>query len=311
LKNLGKRGKDKYTEKKVLENTSAIVDVDEELMNVDMNEEQEIKEQSLTAAPVVEHSTPEEEDEAMKEIYERPSPSPTDSIGSSIIDAKENEIPTDTNVISEVTTQDQPEQDLKIKKDEEEEVKNEIVEKSNIEKEDTIESNITENSLESVNKEIKTTEQEVDTEAEASEKMDAEIQENIEDIIETDGKKDINDANVESNNEKEVVDVNTATDEKELIDVNTATDEKEVVDANTATDEKEVIDANIMTDKKQVCDVFVETDAKENQDFQQQTDTESAKIKLKEFLNVMKDLCISDLTHVISRAAQAINDKNV
>merc|ERR1711862_1084938 len=145
-------------EKKVLENTSAIVDVDEELLNVDMNEEQEIKEQSLTAAPVVEHSTPEEEDEAMKEIYERPSPSPTDSIGSSIIDAKENEIPTDTNVISEVTTQDQPEQDLKIKKDEEEEVKNETVEKSNIEKEDTIESNITENSLESVNKEIKTTE---------------------------------------------------------------------------------------------------------------------------------------------------------
>merc|ERR1711983_467972 len=87
-----------------------------------MNEEQEIKEQSLTAAPVVEHSTPEEEDEAMKEIYERPSPSPTDSIGSSIIDAKENEIPTYTNVISEVTTQDQPEQDLKTKKDEEEDI---------------------------------------------------------------------------------------------------------------------------------------------------------------------------------------------
>ena len=37
--------------------------------------------QSPTAAPVVhEQSTPEEEDEAMKEIYERPSPSPTESI---------------------------------------------------------------------------------------------------------------------------------------------------------------------------------------------------------------------------------------
>ena len=47
-----------------------------------MTEEDGVKEQSPTAAPVVDDiSTPEEEDEAMKEIYERPSPSPTESIG--------------------------------------------------------------------------------------------------------------------------------------------------------------------------------------------------------------------------------------
>ena len=41
----------------------------------------EQKEQSPTAAPVIDNEcTPEEEEEAMKEIYERPSPSPTESI---------------------------------------------------------------------------------------------------------------------------------------------------------------------------------------------------------------------------------------
>ena len=98
----------------------------------------------------------------------------------------------------------------------------------------------------------------------------------------------------------------------EGIDASVATDEKDVIDASVSTDTKDVIDASVSTDTKEVCDVFVETDAKENlQDFQQQTDVEDAKIKLKEFLNVMKDLSISDLTGVISRAAQAINDKSL
>merc|ERR1712025_1444517 len=83
-------------EKKLLHNPTAITEVDDELLDVDMTEEDGIKEQSPTAAPVVDDiSTPEEEDEAMKEIYERPSPSPTESIGSSIDaevkeEAKEN-----------------------------------------------------------------------------------------------------------------------------------------------------------------------------------------------------------------------------
>ena len=98
----------------------------------------------------------------------------------------------------------------------------------------------------------------------------------------------------------------------EGIDASVATDEKDVIDASVSTDTKDVIDASVSTDTKEVCDVFVETDAKENlQDFQQQTDVEDAKIKLKEFLNVMKDLSISDLTGVIIRAAQAINDKSL
>ena len=67
-----RRGKDKYTEKKSL-NSSC-----EELEEA---AEQTTKEQSPTAAPVVDiQSTPEEEDETMKELYERPSPSPTESI---------------------------------------------------------------------------------------------------------------------------------------------------------------------------------------------------------------------------------------
>merc|ERR1712153_84209 len=86
----------------------------------------------------------------------------------------------------------------------------------------------------------------------------------------------------------------------------------EGIDASVSTDTKNVMDASVSTDTKELCDVFVETDAKENlQDFQQQTDVEDAKSKLKEFLNVMKDLSISDLTGVISRAAQAINDKSL
>ena len=49
----------------------------------DLTEDEEIKETRFQKmSPVVDDiSTPEEEDEAMKEIYERPSPSPTDSIG--------------------------------------------------------------------------------------------------------------------------------------------------------------------------------------------------------------------------------------
>ena len=66
-----------------------------------------------------------------------------------------------------------------------------------------------------------------------------------------------------------------------------------------------------MTEKKEFSDVHVETDAKENQDFEQQTENVSAKTKLKEFLDVMKELSICDLTEVISRAAQAIRDKDV
>ena len=98
----------------------------------------------------------------------------------------------------------------------------------------------------------------------------------------------------------------------EGIDASVATDEKDVIDASVSTDTKDVMDASVSTDTKELCDVFVETDAKENlQDFQQQTDVVDAKIKLKEFLNVMKDLSISDLTGVISRAAQAINDKSL
>jgi hypothetical protein len=48
-----------------------------------LTEDEEIKETRFQKmSPVVDDiSTPEEEDEAMKEIYERPSPSPTDSIG--------------------------------------------------------------------------------------------------------------------------------------------------------------------------------------------------------------------------------------
>merc|ERR1712018_130815 len=55
-----------------------------DLLDIDFTENLEnnqSKEQSPTAAPVVDvQSTPEEEDETMKELYERPSPSPTESI---------------------------------------------------------------------------------------------------------------------------------------------------------------------------------------------------------------------------------------
>ena len=104
-----KRGRDKYTGKKLLQDLSALVEVEE-----DLTEDEEIKETRLQKmSPVVDDiSTPEEEDEVMKEIYERPSPSPPDSIGSSI-EAGENEaIPTDTNLISKVTTQDQSGENL-------------------------------------------------------------------------------------------------------------------------------------------------------------------------------------------------------
>merc|ERR1712111_70879 len=65
-----RRGKDKYTEKKSLNSSCE-----------ELEETESPKEQSPTAAPVVDiQSTPEEEDETMKELYERPSPSPTESI---------------------------------------------------------------------------------------------------------------------------------------------------------------------------------------------------------------------------------------
>ena len=118
-------------------------------------------------------------------------------------------------------------------------------------------------------------------------------------------------AKIDAENQ-ERMDTESSTETPEGIDASVATDEKDVIDASVSTDTKDVIDASVSTDTKEVCDVFVETDAKENlQDFQQQTDVEDAKIKLKEFLNVMKDLSISDLTGVISRAAQAINDKSL
>ena len=62
------------TKVKVSATTSASGDDDDFTENL---ENQQPKEQSPTAAPVVDvQSTPEEEDETMKELYERPSPSP-------------------------------------------------------------------------------------------------------------------------------------------------------------------------------------------------------------------------------------------
>ena len=111
--------------------------------------------------------------------------------------------------------------------------------------------------------------------------------------------------------EKEFSDANVATIEKDFKDANVATIEKDFSDANVATIEKDFNDANVMTDKKEVVDVLVETDAKVIRDFQQQTDNVSAKSKLNEFLDVMKELSIYDLTEVISKAAEAIKDKSL
>merc|ERR1719400_606220 len=390
-----KRGRDKYTEKKLLQNPSAMVEVEE-----DLTEDEEIKETRFQKmSPVVDDiSTPEEEDETMKEIYERPSPSPTDSIGSSI-EAKENEvIPTDTNLISEVTTQDQSEQNLSKKEIQEkidakiqdqmdaeiQEMRDaEIQEKKDAEIQAKIDAEIQQKQDAEIQAKIDAEIQEkkeaeiqakkeaeiqakkeaklqakkeakiqAEKEAEIQAKKDAEIQAKKEAKIqakkeakiqakkdakiqaEIQAKKDAEiqakiDFDIQQKKDAEIqakidaenqerMDTESATETPAFtptpdgIYASVATEEKDVIDASVSTDTKDVIDASVSTDTKELCDVFVETDAKENlQDFQQQTDVEDAKIKLKEFLNVMKDLSISDLTGVISRAAQAINDKSL
>merc|ERR1719219_1967464 len=225
-----KRGKDKYTEKKLLNNPSAMVEVEEELdVDILAGQEEIVKQQSPTVPPVVDVSTPEEEDEAMKEIYERPSPSPTESIGSSI----EAEVREEAKEIIQQTLEEVEEHDKKDSQDEASSI--EMFEKDEINENEITES------------------------------------------------------------EKEVID--------EIIE--------KAIEKVVVTDEKEVNDAVVMTDEKEFCDVHVETDAKESQDFEQQTENVSAKTKLKEFLDVMKELSIYDLTDVISRAAQAIRDKDV
>ena len=76
-----KRGKDKYQSSPVKSDEAPVEAPVEAPENDNDTENVEAKkDHSPTVAPVVEHSTPEEEEETMKEIYERPSPSPTESI---------------------------------------------------------------------------------------------------------------------------------------------------------------------------------------------------------------------------------------
>merc|ERR1712156_447168 len=303
-----KRGKDKYTEKKLLHNPTAITEVDDELLDVDMTEEDGVKEQSPTAAPVVDDiSTPEEEDEAMKEIYERPSPSPTESIGSSI-EAKENEIHAETNTIAaEITPKDQAEQIIgeDIQTDPFETNDKEVTKAKAVETIDLIEAPINNENVPN-KKEI----------SEINE-IDNEIMDKVDDDDISEVKVEETNKNNDTEKSNDVTAPQIASDdnveiiEKEFSDANVATIEKDFKDANVATIEKDFNDANIMTDEKEVVDVLVATDAKVIRDFQQQTDNITAKTKLNEFLNVMKELSIYDLTEVISKAAEAIKDKSL
>merc|ERR1719189_3135032 len=123
---------------------------------------------------------------------------------------------------------------------------------------------------------------------------------------------DISEVKVEETNKNnDTEESNDVTAPQIASDDNVEIIEKEFSDANVATIEKDFNDANIMTDKKEVVDVLVATDAKVIRDFQQQTDNISAKSKLNEFLDVMKELSIYDLTEVISKAAEAIKDKSL
>merc|ERR1712156_1120971 len=316
-----KRGKDKYTEKKLLHNPTAITEVDDELLDVDMTEEDGVKEQSPTAAPVVDDiSTPEEEDEAMKEIYERPSPSPTESIGSSI-EAKENEIHAETNTIAaEITPKDQAEQIIgeDIQTDPFETNDKEVTKAKAVETIDLIEAPINNENVPNKKEisEINQIDNEIMDKVDDDDISEVKVEEKNKNN-DTERSNDVTAPQIASDNdnveiiEKEFSDANVATIEKDFKDANVATIEKDFSDANVATIEKDFNDANIMTDKKEVVDVLVETDAKVIRDFQQQTDNITAKTKLNEFLNVMKELSIYDLTEVISKAAEAIKDKSL
>merc|ERR1712156_1247732 len=67
--------------------------------------------------------------------------------------------------------------------------------------------------------------------------------------------------------------------------------------------------AFVISDKKQFCDTQVETDPIERQELEQQL-AENSQKKLIDFLDVMEDLSVYDLTEVISRATLAIRNKN-
>merc|ERR1712109_207807 len=67
--------------------------------------------------------------------------------------------------------------------------------------------------------------------------------------------------------------------------------------------------AFVISDKKEFCDTQVETDPIERQELEQQQGENSQK-KLIDFLDVMEDLSVYDLTEVISRATLAIRNKN-
>merc|ERR1719219_606557 len=260
-----KRGKDKYTEKKLLNNPSAMVEVEEELdVDILAGQEEIVKQQSPTVAPVVDVSTPEEEDEAMKEIYERPSPSPTESIGSSI----EAEIREEAKEIIQQTLEEAEEHEKKDSQDEASSI--EMFEKDEIN-----ENEITESEKEVIDETIeKAIEKVVVTDASV-----ATDEKEVNDAVVMTDKKEFCDAHVETD-AKENQDFEQQTDnagdivqesaeEASIIEITEKNDiiEKEVTDASVATDEKEVNDAIVMTDKKEFCDVHVETDAKESQDF--------------------------------------------
>ena len=233
-----RRGKDKYTEKKSL-NTSV-----EELVESEASEDltaENKKEQSPTAAPVVDvQSTPEEEDETMKELYERPSPSPTESI--------------------------------------------ELIEKS----QESILDEASEKNILDEGSEKNTIEREIEKENQAME-QNTEAEETIEIVSEKDTKETDVQA-VQETTEMEVQASPVLKHNETMTNIVSKEDvsvQKGVESTETSTN----------TENNALASVSVQSEEISKQD------------KLKDLLEFMTDLDVSDLTEVIAKAAQVIKDK--
>ncbi len=241
-----RRGKDKYTEKKSL-NSSC-----EEL------EETEQKEQSPTAAPVVDiQSTPEEEDETMKELYERPSPSPTESI----------ELIREHNVL-----------------------------------ETTIE-----------NSEKNTIESEVEKMEETDEKkMEIKIEQNKDEVpySEQDTSPMLEDSTVHEETVEVKVKSTTDSDVQAVQETNDNEVQASPTTLECETMTRIISHEDFSVQKNVDCtEMGINTDEKPMTSVSVQSAELSKEDKLKEILDILPELDISDLTSIITQAAQVIRNK--
>lgn len=250
-----RRGKDKYTEKKSLNSSCE-----------ELEETESPKEQSPTAAPVVDiQSTPEEEDETMKELYERPSPSPTESI--ELI--RENNVLETTIESSEKNT---IESEVEKMKDENEEKEMDTVQ---VKFEETKETKA----------EVPYSEQDTSPMLE-----DSTVQETFEEETEVKSTTDCDVQAVQETNDNEVQASPTTLECETMTPIISREDFS--VQKNV-----DCTEMGMNTDKKPMTSASVQTAEIAKED------------KLKELLAILPELDISDLTDIITQAAQVIRNK--